>query len=380
MRDIVIVNRLQSMADVEVDWLAPSPAGAFLSDRGYNVLACSNQLAGSGKTYAQVFDNCTEEFNLVEYTRRDTALHQHDFMISAQSWAQKDYDVIVGDEAFWLLSGFSSAPAAKPAPFVFMTDFIGVKAMRPRLRDLLTSWYVNFKYTMSHWGPDAYIYIGSAEEIPPERLGILLPGRRSWAQKHCRFVKPIAGFEPGSLADKSSLRRRLGLPADPLIFLAVMGAEGECRYRTRQIEKTFGLLRQDFPGAYFILVGPEKDVDSWIQHYRHLDKLYEYFAASDFALVQSGYGKVVELSALGVPFVAIPLDYHFEQEYVMAHRLKHYGGGKLITLRDHSPNEIAEAAKQAVGRPVQRVPTDNGTEVSQILLDVARSHKISVDA
>jgi predicted glycosyltransferase len=159
-----------------------------------------------------------------------------------------------------------------------------------------------------------------------------------------------------------------------------MGAEGECRYRTRQIEKTFGLLRQDFPGAYFILVGPEKDVDSWIQHYRHLDKLYEYFAASDFALVQSGYGKVVELSALGVPFVAIPLDYHFEQEYVMAHRLKHYGGGKLITLRDHSPNEIAEAAKQAVGRPVQRVPTDNGTEVSQILLDVARSHKISVDA
>jgi UDP:flavonoid glycosyltransferase YjiC (YdhE family) len=89
---------------------------------------------------------------------------------------------------------------------------------------------------------------------------------------------------------------------------------------------------------------------------------------------------VVELSALGVPFVAIPLDYHFEQEYVMAHRLKHYGVGKLITLRDHSPNEIAEAAKQAVGRPVQRVPTDNGTEVSQILLDVARSHKISVDA
>jgi hypothetical protein len=175
MRDIAIVNQLQRMADVEIDWLAPDPAGDFLIDRGYNVLACSAQLAGSGKAYEQVFKNCTDEFNLVNYIRMDTKLHHHDFKISMQSWESKTYDVIVGDEAFWLLSGFSSKVSEKPAPFVFLTDFIGVKAMRPRIGDILTSWYINFKYTMSYIGPDVYLYIGSIAEIPTERFGFLYP-------------------------------------------------------------------------------------------------------------------------------------------------------------------------------------------------------------
>jgi hypothetical protein len=374
IRDMAIVKQLHSIADVEVDWLAPDPAGTFLSDRGYNVLACSRQLAGSGKVYAEVFKNCTDDFNLIDYTLRDTALHRHDFRISAQCWARKRYDIIVGDEAFWLLSGFSSRPSAKPAPFVFLTDFIGVKAMRPRIRDILASWYINVKYTMSHRGPDAYLYIGSADEIPAEPMGMLLPGRRSWAQRHCRFVKPIAGFEPRTLVDKTSLRRRLGLPEDARIFLAVVGAEGDYGHRTDQIQTIFARLREDFPAAHFILVGPARDVETWIHYHRYLDGLYAYFAASDFAFIQSGYGKVVELSALGVPFIALPLDYHFEQDYVMAHRLKHYGVGQLLTLRDHSPGEMAAAAKASLGKPVQTVPVDDGTEVSRILLDVAQTY------
>ena len=225
---------------------------------------------------------------------------------------------------------------------------------------------------MSYLGPDMYIYIGNAEEIPAERFGFLLPGRRSWAQQHCRFVKPIVNFNPDTFTEKKTLRKQLGLPEDHYMFLAVVGSEGGYIYRMAQIEKTFELLRQDFPDAYFILVGPVTGVKKWIQYRCFLDKLYEYFAASDCVFIQSGYGKVVELSALGVPFIAIPLDYHFEQEYVMAYRLKHYGVGKLITLRHHSPQEIAREAKESVKKKVQRIPADVGTEVGRIIIETVQ--------
>lgn len=372
MRDIAIVNHLQRMADVEIDWLAPDPAGGFLIDRGYNVLACSTQLAGSGKAYEKVFKNCTDEFNLVDYIRMDTKLHRHDFRISAQSWGAKKYDVIVGDEAFWLLSGFSSKWAKKPAPFVFLTDFIGVKAMRPRMGDVLSTWYINFKYTMSYLGPDMYIYVGSVEEIPAERFGFLLPSRQSWAQQHCRFVKPIVKFDPDTFVDKKTLRKQLGLAEDNHLFLAVVGPEGNYVYRMAQIEETFELLKQDFPEAHFILAGPGMGTKRWVQYHGYLEKLHEYFAASDCVLIQSGYGKAAELSALGIPFIAIPLDYHFEQEYVMTHRLKHYGVGKLITLRDCTPEELAQEVKESVQQQAQRVPVDNGMEVGRIILETAQ--------
>ncbi|MBN2297625.1 MAG: hypothetical protein JXM72_03475 [Deltaproteobacteria bacterium] len=376
MRDIAIVSQLQRMADVEVDWLAPSPAGGFLTDKGYHVLECSNQLAGSGKVYDQVFKDCTYEFNLINYIRMDTKLHLHDFRISTQAWKSKKYDVIVGDEAFWLLSGFCLHLSPKPAPFVFLTDFIGVKAMRYRVGDILTAWLNNLMYTRSYIGPDEYVYIGDVREIPDERFGLLLPSRQRWAQRHCRFVKPIVNFNPDTSADRKIIRNQLGLPEDKLIFLAVIGPEGDYTHRMSQIEKTFELLKQDFSDAHFIMVGPEMGIKRWVQYHRYLEKLHEYFAASDLVLIQSGYGKVVELSALGIPFIAIPLDYHFEQEYVMAHRMNHYGTGKLMTLRHNTPDEIAAEAEGSLKSEIRRISVDIGTEVGNIILATTKSNAV----
>jgi hypothetical protein len=371
MRDIAIVTQLHHLADVEVEWLAPEPAGEFLRARGDTVLDCSSQLTGSGNVYAQVFHHCTDEFNLIEYIRRETPLHHHDFAVSRQAWKTTEYDVVVGDEAFWLLSGFSSHQAAKPAPFVFLTDFIGIKAMRPRIRDMVTAWKMNLGFIMSYAGPDVYVYIGDVEEIPTERFGLLLPRKRQWAQQHCHFVKPIAAFDPDMVRKKKPLRKRLGLPENRRIFLAIIGREGNHEYRMAQIEKTFACLKHEFPEAHFLLVGPEGGSKNWIHYHRYLEKLYEYFVASDCVLTQSGYGKVIELSALGIPFIAIPLEYHFEQEDVMAHRLNHYGTGKLMALRDCSPQQIAQEAKELMKRPTQRIAVDNGTEVGTIILETA---------
>lgn len=372
MRDIAIINRLQGLADVEVDWLVPDPGGEFMRIRGYNVLDHSGLLSGSGKVYAQVFDGRTNEHNLMRYTKADTRLHKHDFFVSKKAWEDKAYNVIIGDEAFWLLTGFASRWAKKPAPFIFLTDFIGVKSLQPDMNDNLFAWYNNLKFTMSFLGPDIYIYIGYAEEIPDEPMGFLLPNRRSWARRHCRFVRPVVSFDPETLPDKSTLREQLGLPVHKSLFIATVGPEGGAYKRVTDIESVLELLRSDYPDAHFVMVSPEAGRKDWIQYHGYLDELYKYFAAADFVLTQSGYGKVAELAATGTPFIAVPLDFHFEQEYVMAHRLDHYGVGKIVTLRNNSPETIAAMALQLMGQGGRRLSVDDGTEVACIILEAGK--------
>jgi hypothetical protein len=376
MRDIAIAGRLQGMADIEIDWLIPDPGGEFMRHRGYHVLDYSGQLSGSGKAYAQVFDGRTNAFNLMRYIKADTRLHKHDFLVSKKAWKDKAYNVIVGDEAFWLLTGFASRWAKKPAPFIFLTDFIGVKSLQPSKKDNLFAWYNNLKFSMSFMGPDIYIYIGEAGEIPDDKMGFLLPNRRSWAKHHCRFVMPIVNFDPATLPGKSTLREQLGFPVNKILFLATVGPEGDYKKRTTAIEAVLEFLRRDYPDAYFILVTPEAGKKDWIQYHGYLDRLYKYFAAADFVLTQSGYGKVAELSAIGIPFIAIPLDFHFEQEYVMTHRLEHYGVGRIVTLRNNSPQAIAAIVLQHMGQEVHRVAVDNGAEVARIILEAAKKNTV----
>jgi len=369
MRDMAIVRQLQAMADIEVDWLVPDPGGEFTSNRGYNVLDDSKRLSGSGNVYAQVFDVSTNEFNLMRYIKADSKLHRHDFLVSREAWKDKTYSMIVGDEAFWLLTGFASRWAAKPAPFIFMTDFIGVKSLQPDISDDLFAWYNNIKFAMSFMGPDIYIYFGDAAEIPDEPMGFLLPKRRAWAQRHCRFVRPIVGFEMNSLPDKTTLRKQLKLPVDTVLFLATIGPEGDYKKRTGHIESVLEILKADYPVAHFMMISPEIGEKDWIQYCRYQDELYKYFAAADFVLTQSGYGKVTELSALGTPFLAIPLGFHFEQEYMMAYRLDHYGTGRIVTLRDNTPQAIAAIVLQSMVQKTRRISIDNGTEVAHLILE-----------
>jgi hypothetical protein len=380
MRDMAIARQLAALAEIEIDWIAPYPAAEFLEGRGHRVLPCSSRLAGSGRAYERVFAGCSEEFNLMDYIRVESKLHRADFEASSSAWVDSDYSVVVGDEAFWLLSGFASRWGEKPAPFVFLTDFIGTRAMRWRPNDLWTAWKSNLGFSMSHMGPDVYVYIGEAEEIPSERLGFLLPRRRNWATKHCRFVKPVLGFDPREVPDKGMLRRNLGLPETAPLFLATVGPEGDRARRVAVIEETFWDLKRDCPDASFILVSPEPAGAPWIRHHRFLDRLYEYFAASDLVITQSGYGKVAELSALGTPFIAVPLDYHFEQEHFMRHRMDHYGVGRLLTMRDHTPPQIAEAARELIGRRAPTLEVDSGREVAEIILDAAGKDRASRQA
>ena len=56
----------------------------------------------------------------------------------------------------------------------------------------------------------------------------------------------------------------------------------------------------------------------------------------------------------------------------MAHRLDHYGVGRIVTLRNNSPQAVAAMVLQHMGQEVNRVVVDNGTEVARIILEAAK--------
>jgi hypothetical protein len=118
MRDPAIVTQLRRRAAVEVGWLAPAPAGDFLRRRGCRVVPQSDDLAGRGRLYDRILATRTDDFNLMASVQGDTRLHRQDFLASVGAWRDADYGAIVGDGAFWLLSGFVSGWYPKPAPFV----------------------------------------------------------------------------------------------------------------------------------------------------------------------------------------------------------------------------------------------------------------------
>ena len=88
-------------------WAASSVGKGHIM-RDMAIVKQSAQLLGSGKVYEEVFSDCVDEFNLISYIAADTKLHKHDFLVSTAAWEQTPYDGIVGDEAFWLLTGFAS--------------------------------------------------------------------------------------------------------------------------------------------------------------------------------------------------------------------------------------------------------------------------------
>jgi hypothetical protein len=369
VRDLAVVRRLKALSEAEVDWLVPDPGGDFLRSQGQQVVPESQLLAGSGKVYTSVFAGRSSQFDLMEYVRADTRLHRKDFHVSRQVWQARIYDLIVGDEAFWLLSGFASRWAKKPAPFVFITDFIGTMALVAGLRNRWTAWYNNLKFIFSHLGADLYLYIGDPLEIPEERLGCLLPDGRSWARRHCTFVKPVVSFKPAEVPDKLTLRRELGLPEAGQLFTVALGFVGSYLARSEKIEQLLELIKRDYPEASFLFLGPSTGSRPWIRYESYLGELYRYFAASDFVITESGYGKVAELSALGVPFVAIPLDYHFEQEYIMERRLRHYRTGELVRLREHTPETLKRVVDRWIGCEPARITVDDGSELASLILE-----------
>jgi UDP:flavonoid glycosyltransferase YjiC (YdhE family) len=104
----------------------------------------------------------------------------------------------------------------------------------------------------------------------------------------------------------------------------------------------------------------------------YVHELYRHLAACDLALVQGGLTTGMELTANRRPFLYFPLRHHFEQNFHVRHRLDRYGAGRALDFDEATPDVIAAAIEQEIGREVDYRPveTDGAARAAALIAEM----------
>jgi UDP-N-acetylglucosamine:LPS N-acetylglucosamine transferase len=92
----------------------------------------------------------------------------------------------------------------------------------------------------------------------------------------------------------------------------------------------------------------------------YLPNLTEHLAACDVAVVQGGLTTCMELTASRRPFVYVPLQHHFEQQFHVRRRLERYRAGRCLPYeRARDPEELAAVLLAELGSVPDYLPVES---------------------
>jgi hypothetical protein len=370
----------KQMPGMIIDWLAIDPVKSCLESFGEHIHPLSNALwdeSGHFESHAKSYSlNATEA-----YWEMDKLLNNN-FMVFYDAVRENQYDLVVGDESWEVAEYLHYNPSLKTAPFVFMTDFIGMtnvsddKAERAHVFNVNGTWV-----EMREVHPDASdlsIFVGEYDDIPEIPLGEGLPDRRQFARDHFEPSSYILPFDPAAFSDRQGIRADLGfLPEDKVLLIAVGGTSvgrpliEKCLDAHKSLQgKTPGLRTQ-------VLCGPRIDPESFSQCENVEFKTFvsdpiKLYAACDLAIIQGGLSTAMELTALNRPFLYLPLKEHFEQQDFVPFRLNRYNSGVRMDFDTTSPEVLAGAITENIGKSVNYYPvnTDGADKAASMILGV----------
>ena len=129
---------------------------------------------------------------------------------------------------------------------------------------------------------------------------------------------------------------------------------------------------------FLVVTGPRIDPSSLprrqgVRVRGYVPDLYLALAACDVAIVQGGLTTCMELAAARRPFLYVPLENHFEQNFHVRHRLENYGAGRGIRYSEASDPEalaaalVAEVSRGVASRPVE---TDGAARAAAMLAEL----------
>ena len=380
-RDLSIANEMRKqMPGITVDWLAIDPVKSCLESLGEQIHPLSNALwdeSGHFESHADAYSlNATEA-----YWEMDKLLNNN-FMVFYDAVRENQYDLVVGDESWEVALYLHYNPSLKIAPFVFMTDFIGMANVSDDQNECAHVFNVNGTWVeMREVYPDATdlsIFVGEYDDIPDIPLGEGLPDRKKWARDHfepCGYILP---FDPAAFSDREAIRTDLGfLPEDKVLIVAVGGTS----VGRPLIEKCLAAhesLTGKIPGLRtLVLCGPRINNESFSRYENVEFKPFvsdpiKLFAASDLAIIQGGLSTAMELTALNRPFLYFPLKDHFEQQDFVTFRLNRYNAGVRMDFDATSPEILAGAIADNIGKSVnyQPVNTDGAKRAASMILGI----------
>ena len=383
-RDVAIARELRTLVpDLEIDWLAQDPVTRVLEAAGERIHPASRELASESAHFEA--EAGEHEVHCFQALRRMDEIMVANFMVFHEVASRERYDLWIWDEAWELDHHLFENPWLKGAPLVWLTDVVGQLPM-PSGGDYEAFLTADYNAEMvEHVADhpelrDRAIFIGSPEDIVPDRLGPGLPGVREWTEAHFDFAGYVLPFDPAELADTERLRRDLGHDPDRPLIVAAVGGSGVGGHLLRRIAAAFALLRRDVPDARLLLCcGPRIDprtiepVDG-MEAVGYVPDLFRTLACCDLAVVQGGLTTTMELVANRRPFIYVPLRDHNEQCRHVVHRLRRYGAPEPTAWEDATPASLAAEMLARLRadvdyRPVERDGARRAAEMIASLVD-----------
>ena len=367
-RDAAIADELRKLhPDLEIDWLAQHPVTAVLEARGERIHPASAFLAN--ESHHVESESAEHDLHCFQAIRRMDEILLANFMVFHDLVREEHYDLWIGDEAWELDYYLHENPEQKRTPYVWLTDFVGWLPMADGgdHEAFLTGDYNEEMIEHIARFPrvrDQAVFVGSPEDIVPERFASHLPGIREWTEEHFSFAGYVTGFDPAEFADREALKAELGYREDELVCIVTVGGSGVGGDLLRKVIAAFPEAKERVPALRMVVVaGPRIDPETLPVHDAlevrpYVHELYRHLAASDLAVVQGGLTTSMELTANRRPFLYFPLRHHFEQNFHVRHRLDRYGAGRHMDFERETPETIAAAIAETIGQPVDYRPVE----------------------
>ncbi|MBN1790446.1 MAG: hypothetical protein JW830_08120 [Bacteroidales bacterium] len=376
-RDIAIANQLRKLiAGVEIDWIASDPATIVLLEAGEKLVPGIEQYTNENLAAETAAKG--SQLNIFSYLMKSRGEWQKNVEFFLDLISKKQYDLIIGDEAYEITLAMREHPEKKNFPFVMIYDFVGLHAMSKNPLELLGVYYWNrvWSHDYRHKRKPSYdlgLFVGELEDIPDDTFGFMMPRRRDFAKAMYTFIGYVFPFEPAHFSDKPAVRIKLGYDHEPLVICS-MGGTAIGKELLELCGKACILVKKSIPALRVILVtGPRLDPDSLqlpedITIKGFIPKLYEHFAACDLAIVQGGATSTLELTALRIPFIYFPIEGHCEQASV-ARMLERHGAGLHLILSQTTPELLAEEIIKMLGTTVSypEIPKDGALKAAQVI-------------
>jgi pimeloyl-ACP methyl ester carboxylesterase/predicted glycosyltransferase len=367
-RDIAIARELRALVpNLQIDWLAQHPVTRVLEAEGERIHPASVHLANESAHIES--ESAGHDLQCLQALRRMDEILTANYMVFDDVVSETPYDLWIGDEAWELDYHLHKNPDRKRAPFAWLTDFVGWLPMPENgEREAFVAADHNaevVEHVRDH--PeirDRAIFVGNPDDIVGDRLGPGLPGIREWTEQNFDFAGYITGFDQDELGDRERLRSELGYQPHERVCIVTVGGSGVGTDLLRRVIAAFPAARKLVPELRMIVVaGPRIDpatltAAEGLEVRAYVEDLYRHLAACDLAVVQAGLTTAMELTAAQRPFLYFPLRHHFEQRFHVAHRLDRYRAGRRMDFDHATPDVIARAIAEEIGRDVDYRPVE----------------------
>ncbi|MFW6078147.1 MAG: alpha/beta fold hydrolase [Gemmatimonadota bacterium] len=381
-RDVAVARELRRLVPgLEVDWLAQHPVTKVLEAEGERIHPASAHLASESRHIES--ESAEHDLHCFQAWRRMDEILVANFMVFHDLIREEHYDVWIGDEAWELDYYLHENPEQKRAAYVWLTDFVGWLPMPDggEHEAFLTADYNAEMIEHIARFPrvrDRALFVGNPDDIVPERFGPELPPIREWTEENFAFPGYITGFDPEGLNEREGLRAELGYSPDEKVCIVTVGGSGVGGDLLRRVIASFDAAKRRVPGLRMVVVaGPRIDPHSLprregLEYHAYVHRLYRHLAACDLAVVQGGLTTAMELTANKRPFLYFPLRHHFEQNFHVRHRLDRYGAGRRMEFESATPEVIADAIAEEIGREVEcrDVETDGARRAAEMIAEL----------